>query len=397
HAISFPTEWEPSLADKVLKELQAARAELQKALDLDPRIDDMHKGIADYEERVRGACDSLAPDLSDLPAESAAARLADRLDKANQAHNTNLQLTKTIDDARRREKGKSTQLESLRQKLHQYRETAGADSDHEFYRVAAEARQKAELQKEVDDRAREIKAAAGTEDIEAFEDRLSKADTDSLEQELQATREELAAAEKQHEEAAIQVGKVQEELERLDTRSEAAEAVATLESRRAELHAAVDRWAPLVLAESLMNGAIASFEQEHQPKMLQSVSELFSEMTLGRYLGVHRRLDESDTLLADAANGSVKEPAELSTGTREQLYLAIRLAYVRHYCRGSEPLPLVMDDVLVNFDDERAAQTLDALIKIAADAQIIFLTCHRQTAELIRSRLPEIKPIELSP
>ena len=70
---------------------------------------------------------------------------------------------------------------------------------------------------------------------------------------------------------------------------------------------------------------------------------------------------------------------------------------MRHYCRDNEPLPLVMDDVLVNFDDSRAAQTLDVLLKMAADMQIIFLTCHRQTAELIAARVPGMKTIELSP
>ena len=99
-------------------------------------------------------------------------------------------------------------------------------------------------------------------------------------------------------------------------------------------------------------------------------------------------------MLAEAT-GKDKEPSQLSTGTREQLYLAIRLAYARHYCRENEPLPLVMDDVLVNFDDERSEAALDMLIELAQDIQLIFLTCHQDTIRRIRSRLPQMEPTQL--
>lgn len=94
-------------------------------------------------------------------------------------------------------------------------------------------------------------------------------------------------------------------------------------------------------------------------------------------------------------DGQLKEPHQLSTGTREQLYLAIRLAYVLHYCREAEPLPIVMDDVLVNFDDSRAAKTLQTLLGISQDVQIILLTCHRNTVDLVASLLPQLEPITL--
>ena len=66
----------------------------------------------------------------------------------------------------------------------------------------------------------------------------------------------------------------------------------------------------------------------------------------------------------------------MSTGTREQLYLALRLAYARHYCSYSEPLPLILDDVLVNFDAERAKATLRVLAEVGEKIQVVLLTCH---------------------
>ena len=167
-----------------------------------------------------------------------------------------------------------------------------------------------------------------------------------------------------------------------------------LESTRGELASAVDRWVPLVLAETLMKQAIARFEHEHQPKMLDEVTRMLARMTRDRYTGIRRRLD--GTLLVEEEDGSVKEPHQLSRGTREQLYLAIRLAYVQHYSQNAEPLPLVIDDVLVNFDDDRALGALEVFWEVAESLQVIFLTCHQTTVDLVKSARPGDEPIYLN-
>jgi ABC-type ATPase involved in cell division len=88
-------------------------------------------------------------------------------------------------------------------------------------------------------------------------------------------------------------------------------------------------------------------------------------------------------------------PDQLSTGTREQLFLAIRLAYVSQYAQQHEPLPMVLDDVLVNFDEARARAALQALLEFSRLNQIILLTCHRRTVELAQQVHPEIPLSEL--
>jgi len=123
--------------------------------------------------------------------------------------------------------------------------------------------------------------------------------------------------------------------------------------------------------------------------MLGEVERLFRQLTLDRYVGVETKLDAQKTLVVVEQNGSRKEPAALSTGTREQLYLAIRLAYITHYCRDVEPFLIVMDDVLVNFDDDRAVQTLRVLQEIAANVQILFLTCHQHVVQLVERIRPD--------
>ena len=198
--------------------------------------------------------------------------------------------------------------------------------------------------------------------------------------------------EERHTQAVEQAALAKKKVEEIEQQQQVNEFSQKLESDRAELRDAAGRWAPLVLAEAMLTKAIAHFERENQPAMLRDVGSFFSKLTQGRYTGLRRRLDEQGTLVLAQANGRDKEPHQLSTGTREQLYLAIRLAYAQHYCRENEPLPLVMDDVLVNCDNRRSEAALDMLIELAKDIQLIFLTCHQDTIQRIRSRLPQMEP-----
>jgi uncharacterized protein YhaN len=74
---------------------------------------------------------------------------------------------------------------------------------------------------------------------------------------------------------------------------------------------------------------------------------------------------------------------ELSRGTSEQLYLALRFGLIEEFARHGEPLPVVMDDILVNFDADRAARAASAIRDLASRHQVLYFTCHRWTAELL--------------
>ena len=82
-------------------------------------------------------------------------------------------------------------------------------------------------------------------------------------------------------------------------------------------------------------------------------------------------------------------PDELSRGTCEQLYLAIRLALVGEFADRAQGLPLIMDDCLVNFDPVRAAAMARLIAASAAGGQCLFFTCHPTIAELLRSESGE--------
>jgi uncharacterized protein YhaN len=114
--------------------------------------------------------------------------------------------------------------------------------------------------------------------------------------------------------------------------------------------------------------------------------------------GRHQRIDpgaDEDRFVVVDASGQRREAHELSRGTAEQLYLCIRLGYAADFARRSVSLPIVMDDVLVNFDPARARAMAGALALFAREHQVLFFSCHPEIRDVLRAADPALTVIEL--
>jgi uncharacterized protein YhaN len=124
-------------------------------------------------------------------------------------------------------------------------------------------------------------------------------------------------------------------------------------------------------------------------------------MTLGSFEGLRLEFDEkNDAVLVGVRPGGreVVHVSGMSDGTADQLYLAIRLASLEAYLKNNEPLPFIVDDILVQFDDRRAEATLEALLELSRETQVIFFTHHDHLVDMARSRLNDAADIHtLSP
>jgi uncharacterized protein YhaN len=330
-----------------------------------------------------------------VPAENAVEELVQMLDSARRELQDQQLLAQQRDKLEARCETKRQQLARERGTEADWLERAGVSRPEDVPEVARRVRRWFELREQSEAVEHQLRALRGSEDPDEFEAAVKQAEPSLLESQQQLLRTELERVDREFQEAWQRQGVAVQQRQELDGTSQAAMLVQDVEGLRSQLADLTDRWAPLVLARAFMRRALEQFQREHQPQLLTSVGELLQRMTLGRYTAISRKLDERGSLQIHQADGQIKEPHQLSTGTREQLYLAIRLAYVCHYCRQAEPLPIVMDDVLVNFDDARAAETLEALLEVGRQTQLILLTCHRGTVELIQRRVPGSEPIVL--
>ncbi|MBI4756158.1 MAG: AAA family ATPase [Betaproteobacteria bacterium] len=178
------------------------------------------------------------------------------------------------------------------------------------------------------------------------------------------------------------------ELEAIDTSDKAATAREAMESAAARMRAAIRPWARLKLAQALLREALNRFRERAQAPMIAAASTYFSLMTGGRYPRlVTDDSQEKSVLLAERADGETRIGIEaMSEGTADQLYLALRLAAL-DLRQASQQMPLVLDDVLITSDDERAANILHALAKFAEGGQVMLFTHHRHLVDLARAEL----------
>ena len=77
----------------------------------------------------------------------------------------------------------------------------------------------------------------------------------------------------------------------------------------------------------------------------------------------------------------------MSDGTTDQLYLALRLASLETYLKNNEPMPFIVDDILIRFDDKRATAALQVLAELSTKTQVIFFTHHQHLVELTETNI----------
>ena len=174
------------------------------------------------------------------------------------------------------------------------------------------------------------------------------------------------------------------------------EELAQLQQEAAALEEAMQRmaydWSRRALARAILEAAKRNFERERQPEVIRLASEIFARITGRRWLGISASLEDK-TLNILPAQGEALAPENLSRGAREQAYLALRLAYIKNHASHAVPLPIIMDEVLVNFDPQRAERTARAFVDLTDSGsskghQLLYFTCQPHMVDLLRKAEP---------
>ena len=159
------------------------------------------------------------------------------------------------------------------------------------------------------------------------------------------------------------------------------------------LEEAIQRWRSLAVTSQILQTVRAIYERDRQPETLQEASSYLERMTEGRYVRVWTPLGE-ETLLVDDAQGHALRVEVLSQGAREQLFLCLRLALASSYGKRGIELPVILDDVLVNFDVRRAKAAATVLRDFAVTGhQVIVFTCHEHIMKVFQALKVAVNPL----
>ncbi len=260
---------------------------------------------------------------------------------------------------------------------------AGVEEEQQLRELAVQAARAAVLRQQRDGLKREIDAAAaGTCPLDVLGKEIAAGDLDKRLDELLVR---LDATENRLRESFERRGQTAEQLRTLADDRQLARRQLDLATVETRLQAAIRRWQVYAVASHVLDAIRIDYERDRQPETLLEASGYLARLTRGRYTRVWTPLGE-DSLRVDDCEGNSLGVEMLSRGTREQLFLALRLALAASYARRGAPLPMVLDDVLVNFDAERA-QAAGELLREFAEAghQLLVFTCHEHVFELFRS------------
>jgi len=240
-----------------------------------------------------------------------------------------------------------------------------------------------------------LKRAAGrAENYPEFIETLKKSDFLAVSQE----KDQLVQKQSEIEEASnalhVKLGELNKILEELENDDAALVKRNKQEGILEDIHADSRLWTKLTLAQYILGKAIERYERERQPAVYQQAQEYFSAITDGKYRRILKPIDSSEILVEDKG-GRRLDAQSLSRGTTEQLYLALRFGYISEFIKHDEPLPVIFDDILVNFDPERKRNSCEAISRLAESNQVLFFTCHPETVDALLEKNPEAQVIDL--
>lgn len=384
---SLRPELDPSQAASVMGAIQSAKGQQKIVASLRERVLKITETVQDIETRLAAALEAARlPHL--LPGQATPALLD--LDDRYKAHLRAVERAERIEDEMK-EWRHERDIHERRHSQFAARRTAllgaiSAQDETEFRTASATVARRRDLLEKLADL--KISHPLLVNEVgRAYRETLARLRPEEMQPKLDAFEEEARQQEEKLRALHTELGQVNEQKRAMEDSNPAGDLQGKLGLVTERLREEASRWAVLTVARDMLECTREQFQRERQPALLQAASRYFQDLTLGRYSRVETVVGE-DRFEVVEGESRRKPVTSLSTGTAQQLYLAMRFALIEEYSRNAEPLPVVMDDVLVNFDPERASAACSAVLGLAEQFQVIFLTCHPQTVECFRRLAP---------
>lgn len=221
------------------------------------------------------------------------------------------------------------------------------------------------------------------EPLESLTAELRAVDRQTVDTEIRRLEEERAQADSAIEELSTERGSIQTERNGLMDEAESSALRVQRNVLLEQIQVRAHEWTKLTIAQNLLEEARRKFEQERQPGVVRHAQKFFADITQGRYRQVYAPLGQQ-TITVNDSNGFRKDPSQLSRGAREQLFLSLRFGLIRELGQRTEPLPVVVDEVLVNFDRDRAFRAALAFMELSRTNQVLVFTCHPSVVGLFQ-------------
>lgn len=364
--------------------LQSCFDKLKEADVLQRRIDGIDRDAADFDREVKALLTEVAPELAALPLDQTILQLRTMLGQAQKDGALFTELAGEIHALQDEIAVAGKILQASRQQMEELLKTARCTRPEELPAVIDRFAAYAKLREQIaDTEAGLAKIGAGVGPVELARQaaEVNFDDLAGMTALLAHDIEERINPEINR--ISQQIGEINGQLAAMDGGARAADLTGQMEQELARIRRLAERYAVVKLSARVLQREIERYREEHQDPVLKLGSRYFCELTLGSFTGLRTDVDDKgEPVLVGVRQGDVRLTVDkMSSGTRDQLFLALRLATLEWRLERNEPMPFIVDDILINFDDDRSKATLTVLADLARKNQVILFTHHRRIVD----------------
>ena len=352
------------------------------------RIASMERDLGRFSESARQLATKIAPSLAEEAPDIVSRELFTKLQEAQAAQ-------KEMQAAKREAAGHEKQLEEAKAALAEAKLrlgpllSAASVTEVEALAVAIERSNEArQLDKALSECTKSILDSGDGLSLHELEQEIAELDVSALPALVAQNDEERKQAIETRDTCLLAKKEAERKRDAICGQADAATAAARAEEALSEMAGSIERYIKVYIGARLLRWSIDRYREEKQDPLLARASEMFAKLTLGSFERLSVDFDsQPPQLLGQRPNGKDVHVDGMSEATRDQLFLALRLAAVELHLQRGLPLPFVADDLFINYDDERAQAGFLVLAELAQHTQVIYLTHHAHLVPLAESAI----------
>ncbi len=380
HHLDFSESLTPEAALETLRIIDEIKGKIYERKDFEKPQDEREKFKNNFEKKVDDLSIYVPETIKNQNVVIKLNKIINAKEEAKNSEDEKKELKRQQNALKDKIKSNKIALEKKKNDLKKLLSSISASDKDEFKKKYSDNKNVIKLNENRKNALRTIQTVAGYNKVNEVIDFLETSNKDEIIRDLSSKSSELQDNTKLYEDKKEKLIGFKKELEMLEGPSDLTLRLTELNSLKQKLNNYYKDWLANKIALNILETSKSKYEKERQPAVIKSSSKYFNEITEERYSKIYSSISEKLVTVYDNRENP-KTINQLSRGTKEQLLISLRLGLIKEYEKNSEPLPVVMDDIMVNFDPDRAKKTIEVFYEFASNRQLLLFTCHPETVE----------------
>ena len=360
------------------------------------RIQTMEDDLERMKEAARLLAQSVAPALAVRAPEEVLSSLTSRLEDARRQQDRFAQALKYLDEAKHQRDTASSQLQEAKRSLEPLLKLAGVEEPMLARPIVEQWQAKIARESELADVLRRLELGSDGLSLAEIQVEVVSHPAAHAGDQVIDLKDQLADSDTRVTSLVADQVSAKQRFNEIDGSDKAAVAEAQRHEALAEMSDVSEEYLQVATANCLLKWAVDRYRDRKQGPLLQRASGIFRNLTRGSFEKLRVDFDQSTpALVAYRPNNQAVKVSGLSDGTRDQLFLALRIAALELQADQGTPMPFIADDLFINFDDERSQAGLKALYEMSSKTQVLFLSHQEHLVPIIEKQFPGVNLITL--